>query len=55
MLPESIGQFSQLQKLDLSRNRLSTLPESIGQLCQLQALHLFENELSTQRRDLLYH
>jgi len=39
-LPDEIGQLSQLQALDLSRNRLRTLPDAIGQLSCLEILHL---------------
>lgn len=44
-LPESLGQLTQLRRLDLSYNYLSFLPESLGQLTQLQRLDLFSNEL----------
>ena len=48
-LSESIGQLrplQRLQRLDVNRNRLTTLPESIGQLTQLQELHLAYNLLT---------
>ncbi len=44
-LPESLGQLTQLQSLDLSRNQLTALPESLGQLTQLQSLDLSRNQL----------
>ena len=54
-LPESIGQLTKLQKLDLGRdwekglseiNQLIELPESIGQLTQLQTLDISNNQLT---------
>ncbi|KAG0564197.1 hypothetical protein KC19_8G091300 [Ceratodon purpureus] len=40
-LPDSIGQLSRLQKLDLYRcQNLQKLPSTIGQLTQLELLHL---------------
>ena len=45
-LPESLGQLTQLQTLDLSRNQLTALPESLGQLTQLQTLSLSDNQLT---------
>lgn len=44
-LPESLGQLTQLQSLNLSGNQLTTLPESLGQLSRLQSLNLFNNKL----------
>jgi internalin A len=41
----AIGQLSQLQTLDLSRNQLTQIPDSIGQLSQLQTLDLGGNQL----------
>ena len=35
-LPSFLDEFSQLQRLILSRNELVTLPESLGQLQQLK-------------------
>jgi hypothetical protein len=46
-LPESLGQLTQLQTLNLSDNKLTTLPESLGQLTQLQTLNLSDNKLIT--------
>jgi Leucine-rich repeat (LRR) protein len=55
-LPESIGQLTKLQKLDLSwndygnektKNQLTTLPDSLGQLTQLTELDLSNNQLTT--------
>ncbi len=45
-LPESLGQLTQLQALDLTSNQLTALPESLGQLTQLQALFLSYNQLT---------
>ncbi|MDM8544702.1 leucine-rich repeat domain-containing protein [Desulfococcaceae bacterium HSG9] len=45
-LPESLGQLTQLQSLNLSKNQLTGLPESLGQLTQLQLLNLSENQLT---------
>ncbi|MBK8889824.1 MAG: leucine-rich repeat domain-containing protein [Dechloromonas sp.] len=42
-LPESLGQFTQLQSLNLTNNQLTTLPEWLGQLTQLQSLNLSTN------------
>ena len=46
-LPESLGQFTQLQSLDLSGNKLTALPDSVGQLSQLQWLDLSGNRLTS--------
>lgn len=46
-LPESLGQLTQLQALDLSNNQLTTLPDSLGQLTKLQSLNLSHNPLSS--------
>jgi internalin A len=40
VLPESLGQLTQLQSLNLSGCNLTVLPESLGQLTQLQSLNL---------------
>jgi internalin A len=45
-LPESLGQLTQLQSLDLSNNQLTALPEWLGQLTQLQSLNLSFNGLT---------
>ncbi|NEO88189.1 MAG: hypothetical protein F6J87_28620 [Spirulina sp. SIO3F2] len=45
-LPESLGQLTQLQTLDLSGNQLEELPESLGQLTQFQTLNLSHNQLT---------
>ncbi|MBI5295189.1 MAG: hypothetical protein HY869_06910 [Chloroflexi bacterium] len=46
-IPESLGQLTQLQKLDLSNNLLTALPEALWQLTQLQSLNLSQNQLTT--------
>ena len=46
MLPEWLGQLTQLQTLDLSANQLTVLPEWLGQLTQLQTLNLINNQLT---------
>jgi Leucine-rich repeat (LRR) protein len=45
-LPESLGQLTRLQTMDLSGNQLTELPESLGQLMQLQTLYLSRNQLT---------
>jgi len=45
-LPESLGKFTDLQRLNLGNNKLTHLPESLGQLTQLQALDLAGNQLT---------
>ena len=45
-LPESLGQLTQLQSLDLSDNQLTALPEWLGQLTQLQSLDLCSSQLT---------
>ncbi|MFT5322430.1 MAG: hypothetical protein ACI8P0_000265 [Planctomycetaceae bacterium] len=45
-LPESLGQLTQLQTLDLSDNQLAALPEWLGRLTQLQMLDLSDNQLA---------
>jgi Leucine-rich repeat (LRR) protein len=45
-LPESLGQLTQLQTLNLFDNQLTALPESLGQLTQLQSLNLSRNQLT---------
>ena len=44
-LPDSIGQLSELEELELQENRLNTLPESIGQLVRLGTLNIDDNQL----------
>ena len=45
-LPESLGRLTQLQSLNLTRNRLTALPEWLGRLTQLQSLNLSGNQLT---------
>jgi Leucine-rich repeat (LRR) protein len=42
-LPEWLGQLTQLQSLNLSRNELTTLPESFRELKILDRLDLYGN------------
>ncbi|MBD3195582.1 MAG: hypothetical protein GF317_11030 [Candidatus Lokiarchaeota archaeon] len=46
-LPESIGNLTSLEILDLDLNQLSTLPEAIRQLSSLKYLSLDDNVFST--------
>lgn len=45
ILPESIGQLTQLHILNLSDNQLTQLPDRLGQLTQLRRLDLWNNQL----------
>ena len=45
VLPETLGQLTNLQKLNLDYNQLTELPNSIGQLNNLQILKLDDNKL----------
>jgi internalin A len=45
-LPESVGQLTQLEHLDLSGTLLTALPESIGQLTRLKELYLGGSRLT---------
>src|SRR5450759_161124 len=45
-LPESLGQLTQLQTLNLSGNQLTVLPEWLAQLKLLQTLNLSGNQLT---------
>ncbi len=45
-LPESLGQITWLQSLNLSGNRLTALPDSFGQLTQLREVDLDGNQLT---------
>jgi len=44
---DSLGELTQLQKLDLSSNQLTSLPRALLQLTQLQSLNLSDNNLET--------
>src|SRR5579885_3005667 len=46
-LPDSLGQFSQLERLDVTGNQLTALPEALGTLRHLKALLADENQLTT--------
>jgi len=45
-LPESLGQLTRLQTLDLTDNQLTSLPEWLGQLTGLKKLALHNNQLT---------
>ena len=52
-LPESLGQLTQLQSLDLPLNRLTALPEWLAQLTHLQSLDLSGNQLTMLPQELV--
>ena len=52
-LPESLGDFTRLQELKLSSNRLKSLPQSLGLLPQLESLDLSHNRLTLLPKSLL--
>ncbi|MEJ1241462.1 leucine-rich repeat domain-containing protein [Chryseolinea sp. T2] len=45
--PDEILQLSNLELLDLEKNKISVLPENINFLSKLQGLFLFDNQLKT--------
>jgi len=47
ILPETLGKFSSLKELWISKNQLTTLPEIIGNFTALKELILRENQLVT--------
>jgi Leucine-rich repeat (LRR) protein len=52
-LPDSIGNFINLQELSLSNNKLECLPDSIGNLINLQYLYLEHNKLESLPTSIL--
>lgn len=51
-LPESLGQLTQLQRLDLSHNQLTALPKWLGNLKQLKHLYLHGMQLKALSESL---
>lgn len=45
-LPESVGQFSHVEILDLIGNQLTSLPQAFENLTRLRALYLDDNQLT---------
>lgn len=45
-LPDSVGRWRQLEKLNLTGNHLTTLPTTIGQLANLRDLDVHDNRLT---------
>src|SRR5712692_1364493 len=45
-LPESLGQLTHLQHLDVTGNQLTALPESLGNLLHLEKMHADRNQLT---------
>jgi len=45
-LPEEIGQFSELRKLDIDGNKIKLLPESIGRLKNIEEISMVDNNIS---------
>jgi len=45
-LPEEVGQFVELKKIDLDGNKIKKLPESIGNLRNLETLLLYDNKIT---------
>ncbi|GLT51973.1 hypothetical protein SLA2020_253420 [Shorea laevis] len=46
-IPDSIGQLSKLESMDLSGNQLGSIPDSIGQLSKLESMDLSGNQLGS--------
>src|SRR5256885_16318035 len=46
-LPESLGQLTNLRRLDLNGNQLTSLPDWLGNLVQLRRLYLGYDQLSS--------
>ena len=47
LLPESIGNLTTLELLDVKDNQLTSLPTSIGNLIRLRWLYLNNNQLAS--------
>ena len=45
-LPEAVLELTELEKLDLSWNKLKTIPENIGKLNNITVLYVGGNQLS---------
>jgi Leucine-rich repeat (LRR) protein len=45
VLPECLGELTELVYLDIVGNRLTSLPESIGQLSKLEHMSAYENDI----------
>ena len=48
-LPNSIGDLTELRKIDLSNNKLKSLPETISNLKNLQKLNIYSNPLQNTK------
>jgi Leucine-rich repeat (LRR) protein len=48
-----LGKFKNLEKLDISRNRLATVPESLHQLERLESLNIANNPLESFPEELM--
>jgi hypothetical protein len=46
ILPDSVGQLTTLETLDVSNNRLAALPDSLGQLVNLKGFNVSHNQLA---------
>ena len=46
-VPAEIGRLSELRKLNLQCNRVTSLPAEIGQLTSLKRLYLYANHLTS--------
>ena len=51
-LPDSIGNFTQIKKLDLCANNLTTLPQSLLECTRLARLDLTQNKCTTISEDI---
>ena len=51
-IPNEIGLFTQLEKLDMSSHNLTSIPPSIGKLRNLKKLYLGSNKLTSLPREI---
>jgi Leucine-rich repeat (LRR) protein len=55
ILPESIGQLTNLRRITLVSDKIESLPKQIGQLTNLEILQVGDNQLKTIPEEISQH